>query len=237
MSDVSTRTWSLFQAAIDEGLLTEEGLLAGLELDRSVLRTLVGRIPWSAWIGMCERLVAAVPLDRIGQLAIRADIMGPLRTLSSSVASPRDLYAYGVRFVGPVIYRPVDFDVEDVGSMLRVSCRIHDGFAGCRAWVDMTTTAAAALPAIIGLPAAAMRVEHASERGFSVLLQMPPSMTLRSRLLRAWRSFRGGTRALRGARLLRRGGRGRDRGPEARRGGDARCVRRHRLLRGRARGR
>lgn len=192
MPDVSSRTWSIFQNAIDGDLVSRDELLEGLDFDHGALRRVAGRISWDVWTALCERLVARVPLDVIATLATDSDVMGPLRTLSASVAAPSDLYTYGVRFVGPLLYRTVDFEITQEGDSVRIRGGVHSGYRGCRAWVDITTTTARHLPRLIGMPPSSMRVDHVDDRSFEILVTPPPSMSFAARIARAWRSLRGG---------------------------------------------
>jgi signal transduction histidine kinase/CheY-like chemotaxis protein len=161
-----------------------------------VLETPTARVPWDDWAALCDRYVELVggleETERTaGELLLDSDLSSPLRSFASVLTSPRDLLRLTIRWVGPMLYRPLEFDMSELpDGRLRIRIHVPEPHRGSAGWMAMARGSLRALPRFLDAPEAVISGRFEA-RGGSLELTIPPSRSVVDRLRGAVRAFRG----------------------------------------------
>lgn len=183
VSDVSCRAFSYFQTAERLGVCDLNSLLEGYPHSRAYLEDPQHRVPWDDWAELCDRFAGVVHSDqalRDSGVYVQSDGFGGfLHRALGAVTDVRRLYEVTVGWVGPTLYRSIDFALQaDGDGALTLSAALKPGYRGCRAWFLMAEGALTKLPHFVGRPDAIVRAEALTERGATWRVLPPPSAGL-----------------------------------------------------------
>ena len=194
MTDVSCRAWSWFVAAEAAGLVSTDALLEGSPLTRAVLEDPTNRVSWDSWARLCDRCGELVPgglaaLEDTADVTLASDLPGELARVAALFVDPMDLYAVGMRWVGPSLYRCLAFRHERLSDgRLEITIEIPEDRAPSVAWMHMVVGALRGIPLYLGLGPALVVPTIAPRRGV-FLVKPPVSSTLGSRVTRGLRAL------------------------------------------------
>ncbi len=180
---------------LEQARVPLEPLIEGLPATLDELRDPSRRIDWEVFARFTERLGASdaigMPLDELGARmvdAARADDF-LLRT-SRFVVTPRQLYWIGQRFLAPAFFGNVTVRSSWLGPQrLQVTCELLPGYRPSETFFRIAHGHAAALPRLLGLPAATVEEEQVSGTRARLVVTIPTPPALLGRLLRRARTL------------------------------------------------
>jgi signal transduction histidine kinase/CheY-like chemotaxis protein len=196
VTEVSCRAFTYFEAAAAAGYVDLDELLVGCPLSLDVLRTPTARVPWDDWAVLCDRFLELVGPELTesssAELIVSSDLSGPLRGFAASVTSAAQLYRMAVDYIGPMLYRPLQWELEKLDDgRLRFSVSVPDGKRASQGWMLMAQGALAGLPRFLDAPDATIAGRF-GPRGGTLEVAVPPSRTLWNRMALAMRALQGG---------------------------------------------
>jgi signal transduction histidine kinase/CheY-like chemotaxis protein len=186
--DVSCRAFSWFESCAELGLLDLEDVLSSAGVPLSVLSDKRQRVSWDTWMTLTDRAVDILGEDGLARTgdAVRGVLAGSLVRLAPSVADPRILLRIAFRYVGPSLYRPVAFRVDDLpDGRMSVEIEIPEPYRAGEAWLRSMPPALRTIPRFIGLPDAVVVVERLTPRRIVMTVTPPASHTWVARLGRS----------------------------------------------------
>jgi DNA-binding CsgD family transcriptional regulator len=172
--------WALVDLSRELGV-TPDSLLVDVGFDNAELRRR-RRIPWTEYCAIIERVaqVAGGPeeLEDLGANAYH-QVVPELRAFAGKLVSPRAFLWFVLDVVDPLLFPPVEFACEDLGTdRVRVSAVLRPGARPCEAYFRGSMGALRGLPAHLGLPMAEVECrELAPDRGICDV-RLPASRTL-----------------------------------------------------------
>lgn len=189
VKEVSGKTLGLFRAVAEQTGADPGPALALLEL-RSFDDEVPNFISWGVFCGFCRWAKAACggneKLAAIGGKFIdRPEFNRTIRVIQL-FTSCRMLYWANVRFSGPSMFRHLGNSLRELdGGVLEFTITIPDEYEDCPEFFYLNGGVLQTIPRVIGLPEAFLEMS-VTERQCIYTIDPPPSMTIWSRLRRAF---------------------------------------------------
>jgi len=155
-----------------------ELLLAGTSVSLNQMRNPRGRAAWDDFARICENFEAMVggPYQGVewGKRVLEHDYSSRLATLARMFVSPFQLYDGGLRWLGPTLFRCVNFEVEQTGAdNFQVTLSIPASNRSGAAWFRIVEGSLTVLPRLLGMSDAAVMAQIGSHRVVYDLITPP----------------------------------------------------------------
>lgn len=162
-------------------------LLEGSPVPRATLERPTARVRWDDWALLCDRFATLIgseeALEATGDIVLDSDLAGPLVGIAGMLTDPVDIYRVGFRFIGPMTYKNLEFDLERLADReLRAKVTIPESSRPCRAWMIIAAGTLRALPRFIGAPDSVVIREVLDGRRLVARVRPPPSRSIFHRI-------------------------------------------------------
>lgn len=198
MSEISCRLFEFFEWQAESLQVPVEELVEGTGLDLEQLRDPDAFVPWAGWARLCEatadRLGGEEAMVEAGRTTLGMSFWGPGQALGRALVHPAHLYIAVVRWLGPALFRALDFSVErPADTRLRIMVRQPSATPPCRSWFLMALGAFERMPCIQGLEDAHIRFSQDGHLG-TYEIAVPASRSVAARARRRFEAFAGADR-------------------------------------------
>ncbi|MEZ4330743.1 MAG: HAMP domain-containing sensor histidine kinase [Myxococcota bacterium] len=193
MSGVSGRVLTLVIEAARRRAVPIARVAAGLEIDVDSLRPSSTRIPWEAFARFLDRLADEIggpaELRHLSEDQLARDPLGIFRVIGRVLASPRDVYAVGARWMGPSLFPMIRAETWDgTDGVLMQRLTLLPGHRDCPGLFHLMHGALIVLPRAWGHGASEVEIEVAPGRATYTIRPSSIRPGPITRALRAMRS-------------------------------------------------
>ncbi len=179
----------LFEACEATGITRAE-LTAPLDLDAAYLFDPTNTTDWTTLTLLLDRLAELVGgeperLRAVGRKMLRAPAYAPLQTIAQHLVSARALYEIAFRWVTPASFPHLTGEISFPGeNRLRFQGEIPEPHAACKPFMHVTEGCVASVPELLGMPAARIVESHVTPRTIDIVLDVPESRSIVTRIVR-----------------------------------------------------
>ncbi|MGZ3424257.1 MAG: hybrid sensor histidine kinase/response regulator [Polyangiales bacterium] len=174
MSQVSCRaTRMILEIAEERGLDTSQ-FVVGLPVDLEVLRDVRKRIPWNVYVDFldnAERVIGDLAeLEKFGAAMVKAPAYRFFQTAARYVVTTRQLHELGSRYVAPVLFPDLPFEVRELTDhRLVLHCELPPMWRTSPAFFAISRGCLASISTLLGLPPS---IVNGSISGRSMTLEL-----------------------------------------------------------------
>ena len=194
MREVSCKATQIILEGLDASRIDLVELTRGLPQTLEQLRDPSARADWRTLVDLLDRIETrhgtTITMEELGARMVRVPAFDLLQRAGRLVMSPRQIYEVANRLVAPALFPNVVVEGRFTPPQRLVQTgRLLPGYRESAAFFRLCHANVAALPRVLGLPPAIIEEQQVTGREGRLVLRLPQSHTIATRVVRGVRAI------------------------------------------------